>query len=78
MSVLEDALKVVAAAATIVARAVGFKPGPPFKALRGPAHVYPPRTSAVFVIAPHACLHCLRYDQDETPLTDPPCPRTKR
>lgn len=77
MSVLSDALKLAAAGAKLLARAIGFKPGPAFKALRGPFHVYPNAGSVQWEHAPHTCLHCPRYDQAETPYTDPPCPRTK-
>ena len=47
------------------------------KPLKGPYHVYPVPGTIVYQHAPHVCLHCPRYDQDETPYTDPPCPRTK-
>lgn len=78
MSVLSDALKLAAAGAKLLARAIGFKPGPAFKALRGPFHVYPLVTySIVQAGLAHHCVHCGRYDQEETPYTDPPCPRTK-
>lgn len=62
----------------ILARFAGLKPGPDFKRLKGPAHVFPPPGSVLETYyGRNRCMYCDRIDPDQTPLTDPPCPRDR-
>lgn len=72
MSVIDDVLSFAGA----VGRFFGLSPGPKLKRLKGPAHVYPdPDSIHARYGGLHRCLWCARFDYDEVPLTDPPCPR---
>lgn len=60
----------------LAGRFIGLKPGKPFKALRGPMHLYPVTSLQKDHFGVHTCMRCGRFDQDETPYTDPPCARS--
>lgn len=71
MSAIDDILAVAGA----VGRFFGIRPGRKLKRLKGPPHVFAtPNSIHAAYGGMHRCLKCGRYDSEDTPLTDPPCP----
>lgn len=68
----------VSPVAAFVARSIGLTPGPDLVRLKGPPHVYAaPGTLPYRKYGASQCLGCPRVDTERTPLTDPPCARTR-
>lgn len=60
-------MKLTGLAAQVVKAIMSIVRGPKFR------HWYPQHSEPA-----HTCHYCMRYDQDEVEVTDPPCPGTKR